>query len=125
MVNALLNVAFKGLQKIILPVQLYINMFKNAGTVQGLSLPSSKQPWRVEPMKGLKDSEGFYFATSDEPMLELKTINEKIMYAQGLLPEGGLEPLPAKVLAHLGSYCQLDGHCWLETRSLLQKGSNA
>ncbi|KIJ56878.1 hypothetical protein M422DRAFT_198162 [Sphaerobolus stellatus SS14] len=107
-------------QKISTPVRIYISMFKNAGQA-GTWGPGHNRICVIHvkdcarailtvfkaALEGTADegAEGLYFALSDEPRLDMKTIIGKmgdIMHAQGLLPEGGSKPLPKEALDSLG-----------------------
>ncbi|KIJ56877.1 hypothetical protein M422DRAFT_238470 [Sphaerobolus stellatus SS14] len=110
----------EGPQKITTPIRMFTSRFKTAGHA-GTWGPGHNKMGVIHvkdcarafltvlkaALEGKADegAEGFYFATSDEPIVEMKTITGKIgdiMHAQGLLPEGGSKPMSNEVVDPLG-----------------------
>ncbi|KAF9493518.1 NAD(P)-binding protein [Pleurotus eryngii] len=112
----------EGMQKVTLPVRIFLDMFQRnggAGTwgpglvkmnnIHVKDVSSALLVVLKAALEGKADegAEGIYFAASMEPKVTNHDIAAKfgdIMHAKGLVPEGGSKPFPDSVTEALGEY---------------------
>ncbi|PFH46827.1 hypothetical protein AMATHDRAFT_50760 [Amanita thiersii Skay4041] len=110
----------EGMQKITLIIRLFFQLFKQCGfagtwgpglnrmgTVHVKDTAEAVLTVFQAAVEGTADEgeEGFYFAISDEPAIDMKTVADKmgdILHEKGLIPHGGSKPMPEDILDQLG-----------------------
>ncbi|PFH46826.1 hypothetical protein AMATHDRAFT_43342 [Amanita thiersii Skay4041] len=110
----------EGMQKITVVIRLFFQLFKQCGfagtwgpglnrmgTVHVKDTAEAMLTVFRAAVEGTADEgeEGLYFVVSDEPVINMKTVADKmgdILHEKGLLSQGSSKPMPEDVLDQLG-----------------------